>query len=66
LDGLRPPLFWSEELQHLIRINPKTFPNKFLNSYHGLRDAVTHEKVEFTCQGEALAQLLGELGVKDE
>lgn len=63
LDGLRPPLFWSEELQHLIKINPNVFSEIFRETYHGLNDAVTHEKVEFTRQGEALAQLLGELGV---
>jgi len=66
LDGIRPPLFWSEELQYLIRINPNVFSKTFRETYDGLNDAVTHEKVKFTRQREALAQLLGELGVESE
>lgn len=65
LSGIHDSLFWSEEQQQLIRITSSQcrLPGGFMTSIRTFKEAVSQGLGEFTYQGEALEQLLGELGV---
>lgn len=65
LSGIHHSLFWSEEQQQLIRITSSQcrFPGGFMAALRSFKEAVNQDLSGITYQGEALEQLLGELGV---
>ena len=65
LSGIHDSLFWGEEQQQLIRITSSQcrLPGGFMAAFRAFKEAVNQGLGEFTYQGEALEQLLGELGV---
>ena len=65
LSGIHTSLFWSEEQQQLIRITSSQYrlPGGFMAAIRAFKEAVNQGLGGITYQGEALEQLLGELGV---
>jgi hypothetical protein len=65
LSGIHDSLFWSEEQQKLIRITSSQcrLPGGFMGAIRAFKEAVSQNFGEFTYQGDALEQLLGELGI---
>lgn len=65
LSGIHDSLFWSEEQQQLIRITSSQYrlSGGFMSSIRAFKEAVNQGLGGITYQGEALEQLLGELGV---
>ena len=65
LSGIHTSLFWSEEQQQLIRITSSQYrlPGGFMAAIRAFKEAVNQGLGGITYEGEALEQLLGELGV---
>jgi hypothetical protein len=68
LNGLRNFIFWSDEQQQFPKINPfgQDLPEGFLKTYLAFRKAIDQRSPQLSYSREALAHLLGELGVKVE
>lgn len=66
LSGIHHSLFWSEEEQRLVRINStqSRLPEGFMAAIRGFREAVNQGLGGLSFPGEALEQLLAELGVE--
>ncbi len=66
LSGIHHSLFWSEEEQQLIRINSSQsrLPGGFMAAIRAFKEAVNQGSGGLSYPGEALEQLLGELGVE--
>ena len=66
LSGIHHSLFWSEEGQQLIRINSSQsrLPGGFMAAIRAFKEAVNQSSGGLSYPGEALEQLLGELGVE--
>lgn len=65
LSGIHTSLFWSEEQQQFIRITSSQcrLPGGFMTAIRAFKEAVNQGLGGITYQGEALEQLLCELGV---
>jgi hypothetical protein len=65
LSGTHDSLFWSEEQHQLIRITSSQcrLPGGFMAAIRAFKAAVNQNFGEFTYQGDAFEQLLGELGI---
>lgn len=66
LSGMHHSLFWSDEQQQFVRIDSyeQRLPGGFLVAIRAFKEAVNQGSPEVSFPGEALAQLLGELGVE--
>ena len=66
LSGVHRSIFWSEEQQQLVQINSSQFrlPGGFLAAIRAFKEAVNQGSGGLSYPGEALEQLLGELGVE--
>jgi hypothetical protein len=66
LSGMHHSLFWSDEQQQFIRIDSSQsrLPGGFLAAFRGFKDALNPGSGGLSFPGEALEQLLGELGVE--
>ncbi|MCE2777444.1 MAG: hypothetical protein LW824_07410 [Algoriphagus sp.] len=66
LSGIHHSLFWSEEQQQLIQINSSQsrLPGGFMAAFRTFKEAVNQGSGGLSFPGEALEQLLGELGVE--
>jgi len=66
LSGMHHSLFWSDELQQFLKIDSSQsrLPGGFLAAIRAFKEAVNQGSVGLSFPGEALEQLLGELGVE--
>jgi len=66
LSGMHHSLFWSDELQQFLKIDSSQsrLPGRFLAAIRAFKEAVNQGSVGLSFPGEALEQLLGELGVE--
>jgi len=66
LSGMHHSLFWSDELQQFLKIDSSQsrLPGRFLAAIRAFKEAVNPGSGGLSYPGEALEQLLGELGVE--
>jgi len=66
LSGMHHSLFWSDELQQFLKIDSSQsrLPGGFLAAIRAFKEAVNPGSGGLSYPGEALEQLLGELGVE--